>query len=360
MTTTTIPDPCTTPNSALGPCDLQAAYALPSATAGVGQTIAIVDAYDNPSAEADLAVYRTRLGLPPCTTANGCFRKISQTGTTTYPTGNVSWAQETSLDLDMVSAICPNCHILLVEANSSAFTDLGVAVDQAATFSWSVGTSTFKANAISNSYGALEFSSEATYELHYNHPGIAITASSGDSGYGPQYPAASQYVTAVGGTKLVKNATTTRGWTESIWAGAGSGCSAYITKPTWQKDTTGCSKRTISDVSAVADPASAVAVYDTYGSAGWLAFGGTSVSAPIIAAIYGLAGNAASLTYGSAPYVSNPNQGVNLDAYLTAPSSLLNDVTTGSNGTCATYICDGKVGFDGPSGTGTPKGIGAF
>src|SRR5207248_4354755 len=160
--------------------------------------------------------------------------------------------QEVSLDLDMVSAICPNCHILLVEASSSSFTALGTAVNTAARLG---------ATAISNSYGGSEFSGETSVEkTYYDHPGIAITASSGDSGYGVQFPAASQYVTAVGGTSLT-HASTTRGWTETTWSGAGSGCRAYIAKPPGQAD--GCAKRTVADVSAIADPNTGVAVYDS-------------------------------------------------------------------------------------------------
>jgi len=326
--------------SGYGPADLQSAYKLPSATAGGGQTVAIIDAYDDPNAEADLGVYRTNFGLAPCTTANGCFRKVNQAGTTSYPTANSGWGQEISLDLDMVSAICPNCHILLVEASSASNADLAASVDTAAGLG---------ANAISNSYGGAESSSDvSTYDAHYNHPGIAITASSGDSGYGPQYPAASPYVTAVGGTTLTRDSSS-RGFTETVWSGAGSGCSAYETKPSWQKDAL-CAKRTIADVSADADPNTGVAVYDSYaskGQKGWLVFGGTSVASPIIASVYALAGNAASINYGSSSYSS--------------PVGSLFDVTSGSNGSCgATYLCTGAVGYDGPTGNGTPNGITGF
>src|ERR671927_1046696 len=191
--------------SGYGPADLQSAYKLPSATAGSGQTVAIVDAFDDPTAEQDLAQYRSFYGLPPCTTANGCFRKVNQTGGTLYPAPSPDWGLEISLDLDMVSAVCPNCHILLVEATTNLNTDLYTAVDTAA----SLG-----ANAISNSYGGGESSAETSSDSHFNHPGVAITASSGDDGYGVSYPAASRYVTAVGGTSLTKNAGTTRGWSE--------------------------------------------------------------------------------------------------------------------------------------------------
>jgi subtilase family serine protease len=321
--------------SGYNPADLQSAYKLPSSTAGGGQTVAIVDAYDDPKAESDLGVYRSRFGLSACTTANGCFRKVNQTGGTNYPRGNRSWAQEISLDLDMVSAICPNCHILLVEATTNSFSNLATAVDEAAKLS---------ANEISNSYGGSEYSNEVNDQSHYNHPGIAITVSSGDSGYGVQFPAASRYVTAVGGTTL-NRASNSRGWSETVWSGAGSGCSAYISKPSWQTDT-GCSRRTVADVAADANPNTGVSVYDTYHETGWLVFGGTSVSSPIIASVYALAGNAGSVTYGSYSY---------------SHTSSLFDVTSGSNGSCGgSYLCTGEVGYDGPTGNGTPDGTGGF
>jgi subtilase family serine protease len=317
-----------------GPGDIQSAYALPSATAGAGATIAIVDAYDAPTAASDLNTYRSTYGLPACTTANGCFRKVNQSGGTTPPRANGGWAQEISLDLDMASATCPNCRILLVEANSNAFTDLAAAEDTAARLG---------ASAISNSYGGSEFSSEnsATYNGHFNHPGIPITVSSGDNGYGVEFPAASQYVTAVGGTSLARSGA---GFTERAWSGAGSGCSAYIGKPSWQKDT-GCARRTVADVSAVADPNTGVAVYDSYkyrGAAGWMVFGGTSASAPIVAGAFALGGG----TGPSDPY---------------AHAGSLHDVTSGSNGSCSVaYLCTAGTGFDGPTGLGTPNGVAAF
>jgi subtilase family serine protease len=326
----------TTTPSGYGPADLRAAYKLTSSGSS-SQTIAIVDAYDDPNAESDLAVYRSQFGMPPCTTANGCFRKVDQTGGTNYPRGNTGWAEEISLDLDMASAICPNCKILLVEAKTNSFANLSASVDRAAVMG---------ATVISNSYGGNEYSSEVSDQVHYNHPGIAITVSSGDAGYGVEFPAASQYVTAVGGTSLTRNSST-RGFTETVWGGAGSGCSAYITKPSWQTDA-GCARRTVADVSAVADPNTGVAVYDTYHlhPGGWLVFGGTSVAAPIIGAVYAVAGNAGSITYGSFPYSHRTS---------------LFDVVSGSNGNCGgSYLCTGTAGFDGPTGLGTPNGTTAF
>lgn len=313
-----------------GPGDLQSAYNLPTGQGG-GKTVAIVDAYDLPSAQGDLNTYRSQYGLPPC--GPGCFSKVDQNGGGAIPPVDAGWGQEIALDIDMVSAACPNCNILLVEANSPSFDDLGTAVNTAARMG---------AVAISNSYGGGEFSGQTGYDTqYYNHPGVAVTVSSGDSGYGVQYPAASQYVTAVGGTSLYHNG----GFSESAWSGAGSGCSAYDPKPSWQHDG-GCGNRTVADVSAVADPNTGVAVYDSTsngGQSGWLVFGGTSVASPIVGATFALAGG--SSTPASRPY-ANPGA--------------LHDVTTGSNGGCGSYLCNAQPGYDGPTGLGTPNGTGAF
>ncbi|WP_034263046.1 S53 family peptidase [Actinospica robiniae] len=328
--------------SGYGPSSIQSAYKLPSSTAGSGETVAIVDAYNDPTAAADLAVYRSQFGLAACTVASGCLKIVSQTGSTTsLPKTDAGWATEESLDLDMVSATCPNCHIILVEATSSSNANLGKAVNEAAALG---------ADAISNSYGGSESSSDKTYDTtYYDHPGIAITASSGDSGYGAQYPAASPYVTAVGGTSL-STSSNSRGWTETAWSDAGAGCSAYDAQPSYQASVgTGCSKRAIADVSAVADPNTGVAVYDSTayeGYVGWQVYGGTSVASPIIASVYALAGNTAS---------------VNNAALAYANTGSLNDVTSGSDGSCSTsQLCKARAGWDGPTGLGTPNGVGAF
>ncbi|MFB8176687.1 peptidase S8 [Streptomyces sp. NPDC055966] len=330
-----------------GPSDLQSAYGLTSAASanGSGETVAIVDAFDDPNAESDLATYRSQYGLPACTSDSGCFSKVGQDGSSSnLPTADSGWAGEESLDLDMVSAVCPNCNILLVEAKSASEADLGTAVNEAV----SLG-----AKFVSNSYGGSESSSDTTYDSeYYNHPGVAITASAGDSAYGAEYPAASQYVTAVGGTAL-KTASNSRGWTESVWhtsstEGTGSGCSANDPKPSWQTDS-GCSTRMIADVSAVADPATGVSVYDTYQASGWNTYGGTSASSPIIASVYALAG-----TPGSSDYPAQY-------PYAKAGTAALNDVTSGSNGSCSTsYFCTAGPGYDGPTGWGTPEGTSAF
>ncbi|HWE98928.1 MAG TPA: S53 family peptidase [Caulobacteraceae bacterium] len=320
--------------SGYGPADLRSAYAV-TATGSASTIVAIVDAYGYTNAESDLAVYRSKYGLAACTTANGCFTKYNQSGVQgNYPRQNTGWAQETALDLDMVSAMCPSCRIILVEADSTSLANLGAAVNTAAAKG---------AHVISNSYGGGENGS-TSYESAYNHAGIAITVSSGDSGYGVQFPASSPHVTAAGGTSLTRTSSG-RGWAETVWSGAGSGCSSVYAKPTWQTDPL-CTKRMEADVSAVADPNTGVAVYGPSSGKGsaWQVYGGTSVAAPLIGGVYGV--NAGSVTYGSNPY---------------ANTAALNDVTSGSNGSCGgTYFCTAIAGYDGPTGLGTPKGATAF
>jgi subtilase family serine protease len=325
------------------PANLRAAYNLPS-TGGSGQTVAVIDAYNDPKAASDLATYRTQWGLPPCT--GSCFQQVNQNGQASplpAAAGNSGWATEESLDIEMVSAICPSCHILLVEANSPTLASLGTAVNAA------IGLG---ADYVSNSYGGDESGSDSGYDSSYfNHPGIAITASAGDDGYGVAYPAASRYVTAVGGTTLT-TASNARGWTESVWGsasggeGSGSGCSADDAKPSWQTDT-GCARRTDNDVAADANPNTGVAIYDSYDQNGWLEVGGTSVGAPLIASVYALAGPP---TAGSYPA-----------SYIYAHTSSLFDITAGADGSCGgSYLCTAKPGYDGPTGWGTPDGIAAF
>jgi subtilase family serine protease len=321
------------------PADLLSAYNLPGGTAGAGETMAIVDAFDDPNAEADLAVYRSTFGLPECSTANGCFQKVNQFGQASpLPAADTTgWSEEESLDVDMASAICPNCHIILVEGNTNSFFSLALSVDTAVRLG---------ADTVSNSYGGDE--SGYHFNKYYHQRHHIITASSGDGSYsaGPQFPAGSQFVIAVGGTHLATSSNS-RGWDESAWRGAGSGCSAVVPKPSWQVDAL-CANRTIADVSAVADPATGVAVYDTYKFVhGWAVFGGTSVASPIIAAVYNLAGHTAGRDFAHGLYQ--------------APANSLWDITTGSNGSCGgTYLCTGVVGYDGPTGMGTPNGVKAF
>ncbi|HEY9825137.1 MAG TPA: S53 family peptidase [Stenomitos sp.] len=314
--------------SGYGPTQFRTAYNLPHRPP-TPQTVYIVDAFDAPNIEQDLKIYSAAFGLPPCTTANGCFTKI-KVGNPAY---NAGWEMETSLDVQIVHALCKrDCKIVLIEANSNSYADMLAAIDKAV----SLG-----ATIVSNSWGSGEFSSQTSSSIdgHFNHPGVVFTFSSGDAGYGVAYPAASKYVTAVGGTTLTLNADNTRA-SETAWSGSGSGCSLYESKPTWQKDT-GCSNRTVADVSAAADPATGAAIYNS-NAGGWLKVGGTSLAAPIIASIYALAGNASATNYGSYPY---------------AHKGRFFDVTSGTNGTCSpAYLCSGVTGFDGPTGLGAPVG----
>jgi Ricin-type beta-trefoil lectin domain len=319
--------------SGFGPSDLQSAYDLASATAadGTGATVAVMEAADDPNLESDLGTYRAQFGLSACTTANGCFRKVNGSGQQgDYPPANSGWGGEASLDVDMVSAICPNCHILVVESEDLEGAQ-NVAVSLGAKF-------------ISNSWGTNDDSGDASADADFNHSGVVDVASSGDSGFGVSFPASSQYVVAAGGTSLTRDSSTARGWSETAWSGAGAGCSSWETKPTWQTDS-GCSKRTVADVSADADPGTGVAFFDSFDQGGWGVVGGTSVASPIIASVFALAG-APSSTAASVLY---------------AHAGALNDVTSGSDGTCsASYLCTAGVGYDGPTGLGTPDGLGAF
>jgi len=355
------------------PLELQSAYGLagavgPSATKGGTQTVAIVDAYNDPKAEEDLGVYRSRFGLSysssleatlaeqACTEANGCFAKVNQKGEkANYPSGNTSWSEEISLDLDMVSAVCPHCHILLVEANSNTFANLGAAVNEAVALG---------ANAISNSYGGSEFSEETKADAYYDHPGVAVTASSGDGGYGVEYPAASPFVTAVGGTTL--KGSIANGWSQTVWSGSGAGCSAVEPNPGWQPSTSLCSRRTVADTSADANPNTGVAVYDNYEEPGWLVFGGTSVASPIVASVYALAENASTFTS------ANAAQALYGDASLIP----IKEGTDLSPRRCGVdYLCSANYSleewtdalaakvtgwYNGPTGNGTPEGVTGF
>ena len=323
------------------PADLRSAYNLPS-TGGEGLTIAITIAYDDPSAESNLATYRSHYGLPACASACGCFQKVNQKGeAANYPVGDSEWALETSLDLDMVSATCPQCHILLVEADSNELDDMNLAVQEA---------SELGADVISNSWAAEEFSGEVGEDHYFDHPGVPTLFASGDWGYGVEYPAASPHAIAVGGTSL-KKAANARSWSESAWSGAGSGCSEFETKPSWQKDA-GCTMRTVADVSAVASPSTPVSVYDSYGQSGWQLLGGTSVATPLMAGVEALSSSAFRAAGPSAFWRAG-----NGDGFF--------DPTDGENGPCAvesesgfdaTYLCQGDVGYDGPTGWGTPDG----
>jgi len=339
------------------PAYLQQAYDLGylAQTGGTGETIALVDAFDDPNAESDLGAYRAEFGLPACTTANGCFAKYGQNGPTTYPTGSgysqtdiSGWELEISLDLDAVSALCPHCNIDLIEANSDQTPDLAAAQ--------SVAGSLASVTVISDSWDVPLSGQDATRSFlntgQYTFPGITTVAASGDNGYGyptssyNDFPAALPDVTAAGGTTLEPDSTSgvqdVRGFTESAWSGTGSGCNTGmgVSKPTYQTDT-GCIGRSYSDISADADPDTGMQVYDS-AAGGWVVVGGTSEASPLIAAYYALVGAAA--------------QGPSW-AYANAP--LLNDPSSGSNGTCLaslSYICNAGPGYDGPTGVGSISG----
>ncbi|MFN2463372.1 MAG: S8 family serine peptidase [Candidatus Dormibacteria bacterium] len=339
----------TSPAGGYTPADIASAYQLPPSGTHA-PTIGIVDAFDDPNAEADLAAYRTQFGLPACTSASGCFTKRNQNGgAAPLPAPDVSWATEISLDLDAATATCPACRLVLIEAVDTQTSNLVTGVNQAV----SQG-----ATVLSLSFGGSEDPSQTQFDPSFNHRGVAIFVAAGDSNYRPEYPATSPNVIAVGGTRL-SPASNARGWSETVWGpgtatasdpngvGTGSGCSLYEPKPSWQTDA-GCAHRTSTDVAADADPATGLAAYDSYGLASggspWNIFGGTSLAAPLEAGITALAGGSgtttgASMFYGAAP---------------------LNDVVSGTNslsGCSPMYLCNGGVGNDGPSGNGTPRGL---
>jgi subtilase family serine protease len=311
------------------PADLQNAYGLAAAakTKGKAPTIAIVTAYLEATSEVDLAIYRAAFGLPLCTQLNGCFNLVQMPGLALPDAG---WATETDLDIEMVSALCPQCKILVVAAPNAKVANLAAAVDRAAQL---------HADAISNSYAAVEDSANASYESHYHHTGTAIVAGAGDTGYGTVFPATSPHVTAVGGTTLTRGS---GGWQQTVWPLTGSGCSAYFAKPAWQHDS-GCAMRTANDTAAVADPNTGVAVWSLL-AGGWVVIGGTSVGAPIVATTYALAGNTKKMQDASGLYKHAGMFGA----------------ITGSNGDCGNYLCNAGPGYNGPAGLGVFSGTGAF
>jgi subtilase family serine protease len=326
------------PAGGYSPAQLQAAYNLPSASKGAGQIVAVVDAYDNPNVASDLANYRSYFGLPAAT-----FYKYNQNGgQNNYPKGDPYWGVEIDLDVEMVSASCPNCTIYLIEAYSSLWSDLQTAEAEAVKLGSHVVSNSYNGNGASQKY--------------YSTKGVTYLASAGDYGYnnGPYGlgdPVSFPSVVAVGGTTLTQGGGS-RGWTESVWPGSGAGCSKDL-KPKWQHDP-GCKFRTANDVSAIADPSTGPSEYDSYGYGGWMVVGGTSVSSPFLAGVFGLAGNASSQT-GGKTFWSRKHQGGN-DLFA---------ITSGSDGNCSPrYLCTAGTqeyrDYSGPGGWGTPNGIGAF
>jgi subtilase family serine protease len=337
----TVPDGGSGPNGGFTPVQLEKAYNLPSSTKGSGQLVAIVDAYDNPNVASDLAFFRSYFGLPA---AN--FTKYNQDGQVgNYPSGNTGWGAEEELDVDMVSVSCPKCTIELIEANSNGSADLETAEAEAVTLG---------AHIVSNSWGCYAGVSCTVSQSYFDTPDIEYLFASGDNGYGYGLPPPAAFGTtiAVGGTSLYTSSKTKRGFSETAWLGTDSGCGTS-TKPSWQHDP-GCTFRMGNDVAALADPATGPAIYDTYGLKGWLVGGGTSTATPLLAGVFGLAGNASSQNAGQAFWEKRYEK-----------SSDLNDITKGHNGVCSpTYFCtDGTHeyrGYGGPTGWGTPNGIGAF
>lgn len=325
--------------SGYGPTDLQSAYNLTSAAAagGTGTTVAVLEVGDDPNAVSDFNTYREHYGLTACDTATGvgCLTVVNDSGNASpLPLANAAWAEQSSMDADMIAAVCPNCHVLLVEEPSTQ--DALVA---------GAAVTTDGAKVVVAGFGEPDAKQGLGLET-LGFDGVAIVAAAGDDGYGVQYPASSQFVTAVGGTSLTPAQGTARGWTETAWAGTGSGCVSDQYKPSWQSDT-GCAGRTQNDVAAVADPETGVAFYDSYDSGGWGEGGGTNVSADIVAAVYALAGAPEKWTY-PAQY-----------PYLAA--SDLYPVTSGDNGTCSpSYLCTAGTGYNGPGGLGAPDGTAAF
>jgi len=314
----------------LSPDQIKAGYNFPTgSTAGAGKTVAIVDAFNDPTAEADLAVFNTQFGLPACTTANGCFQKVDQNGGTHYPRTDAGWALEISLDIQWAHAIAPGAHILLVESKTNSFTNLLTAEDYAKTHS----------QYVSNSWGAAEFSGETGYDSHFAQSGVSFFVSSGDNGTPAEYPSASPNVISVGGTTLTMNGLTFV--SETGWSGGGGGCSAFETANTAQSSFSeygqvNCAgARATPDVSLDADPATGVSVYDStpvQGQSGWFQVGGTSASSPMWAgraAVSGAVVNA---------------------AYVYGNNIAFRDITVGNNGAPC------LVGFDLCSGRGSWTG----
>ncbi len=348
------------------PSDLQSAYRIPS-TVSSTQTVAVIDAYHYPAAESDLATYRKHYGLAACAKASGCFRQVNGSGEEgNYPPVEAAagWGEEAALDLDMVSAACPQCHVVLVETPNESIE----ALSQGDATATALG-----ATEISNSWGEAEkYCGEtcALYEHDFEQPGVVITASGGDEGYdalyttgverkpvSPEFPADLPGVLAVGGTALYKDTAVARGWREEAWnepepkpsrgIGTGSGCASYlkIAKPSWQTDN-GCAYRTDNDVAAVAAVETPVSVRF---NGAWELAGGTSVSAPLLAGIEAHA-SAYARSLGARAFYED--------------TAALNDVTEGFNyypgkSPCAPneYLCNALSGFDGPTGLGTPAGV---
>ncbi len=317
--------------SGLGPATIESAYNFStSSTIGAGQTIALVDAYDDPTAESDLGVFSSQFGLPACTTANGCFKKVNQSGGTKYPRSNSGWALEISLDVQWAHAIAPGAKILLVEASSASFSNLLSAETYASAH----------AAYVSNSWGASEFSGETSYDSYFSRSGVSFFVAAGDAGLPAEYPSASPNVISVGGTTLHFDSSGNFS-SETGWSSGGGGCSVYEKANSAQSSFSGYAQvscagmRATPDVALDADPNSGVSVYDStpyYGQSGWFQVGGTSASTPMWAARSADAG-----TLVNAAYVYGSN-------------ITFRDITSGNNGAPC------LVGYDLCSGRGSWTG----
>jgi subtilase family serine protease len=335
----------------LTPNDLATLYSYPAPSVqgslGSQATLGIVVAYDHPNLESDLAVYRSRFGLPPCTVANGCLvivgaaagtasQGLSPSSITAFPTtGSADWQIEADIDTQAASAVCPNCTLVVSEAASPTLSDLANAVAAAQNAG---------ANILSYSFGVAESSADLSYEAAFEGGRNAIAfAAAGDSGYGVNFPASATYVAAVGGTTVsgVVNSSVA----ETAWSGTSSGCSRVFRKHPNQHDP-GCNRRTMNDIAAVADPNTGLAVYDAAvndSNDGWIIAGGTSLSTPLVAAMFALSGDT-QLGKGAARFYSHTSNFYN--------------VTQGSNGYCyIRYLCTAQAGYNGPTGVGTPNGL---
>ena len=323
------------------PVDFQTRYHLDSSSGGAGTIVAIVDAYDNPHAASDLATYRAAFGL-----GKAPFKKFNQYGEQRdYPRPGPGWGAEIDLDAEMVSAVCPKCTIFVVEASNAIGSDLQTAEAEAVRLGAHIVTNSWTC------YNALTCVKWSDFDA----PGVVYVAAAGDLGYNENgAPEGLASVVSVGGTVLSKNGTT---YSEQVWGDSGGGCSANgeksggAPKPTWQTDPD-CKFRTDTDVSAVAW---GVAEYDTFGYKGWFTVGGTSIAAPLVAGIYGLAGNAANRDAGRKFWNEHPQQ----------RAKNLNEITLGSDGSCkGRYLCQAGTEqfgwYSGPAGWGTPLGTGAF
>ncbi|WP_034485738.1 hypothetical protein [Actinomadura oligospora] len=329
------------PPGGLTAADLQDAYKLPSDLLGGGSTIAVVVPFDVTAAEKDLNAYRAANGMHVCDAEFPCFRKTDQRGTGTLPPANATWGLHAAVGLDMASAACPNCDLLMVEADDDTLANQAAAVDQA------VAQGARTVVVMDGWFG--EYEGQDALAPHFDHPGVAIVAASGSSGFNgggqESLPAAYPTVVAVAGTNLHRDASARRGWNETPWRDTTSGCSVYEKRPAWQRKGDCGDRRTVADTAAVASDYTPVSAYDS-GSGGWVNVSGAPVAPALVGGVYGLAGNPSSTPAPQRLYAH--------------PKSLF-DITSGTNGYCAGgYLCTAGAGYDGPSGLGAPNGTGAF